>query len=1240
MKILKIGGQNIASLAREFSLDLEAEPLGNAGLFAITGPTGSGKTALLDTMCLALFDQVPRFRGKANFKIADHQANDEKLGANDVKHFLRKGAVSGFAQVQFRGSDHRTYTARWEIRRARGKVSGKIQDQIMSLLDDDTGAELGDHRKTETLRLIREKLGLDFDQFCRSVLLAQGEFAAFLKADARGRSDLLERMTGTEIYTRLSEAAFLRHKLEKDALETLEIQKDARDLLDDEVRRRIETEITELETRLKDLAERHESNRRDLEWYDVFEELEQRYREAEQALEKARADQAALETERTLIDTVVAALNVMPHLEARDRELEAVTRLQTENGQTEIRLTELSLKLKTAESAAHAALAKSRDAREVLDRAHPDLARARGLDSALQEGKTQLEDARRTLQEAVSQHNKVKSMQTDLAETIVTLERRLGEAESWFEIHQDDRVLADQWDHWERQLEKLAVDLDRVRRATGLIAEAEEAGARLQPGLEQAKEEVETAKSAHVDAVARAEQAKMHRQEFDLPSIRQEIDALTEMDRALVACSNLLTRTAALNREHGETVTKIENETLRGRELTTRLEELERAGVTCEARREEAVFTLETTRATLSLESRRPELLHEGHPCPLCGATDHPYRTGEAPGHPLLDTWKQRVDALNAEHQQIIREQSAARARNQEIARNLEELKAEAAKQDEREKTLAEERRQNTRRLEELSVAVDPADAGAVDKAHARTEERLAELQTALKEAETARERAVVLAEKAVLAADRLQRADQLLLTREREYQAGLDRLVRLKNDLAAAEETLASQTASCAPLCTGSRDADQLSQDPRTFLDDCRKAARTWVKACERRTRLQNELTEAGNKQTEITASLKEAETILTARRETVNTLTKDQDKRQLERGQLFGGEPVDLVERKLRLTLEEAEIAATETQKTVTDVNNEQLSLNERLRHGKEDLQRRRLELTRLSERLNEMLDANELDEETVLHHRRYDRDWLEDRRRGLNDAAGETSRAETIQRERAGRLQAHKDKGMPAFTRDEMKRSHRIIQEEIEDLRKESHEKRAQLTADRRKRERLAESLPKIAEQKHRTKLWSKLNDLIGSHDGRKFRKYAQSLTLELLLELADVHLNELEPRYRLQRVPHEDLELQIIDRHMGDEIRPLNSLSGGESFLVSLALALALSSLSSERTNIESLFIDEGFGSLDAETLDIALSALDNLQATGRQIGIISHLSSIADRLGVRVKLVRAANGSSRIETAVN
>lgn len=161
------------------------------------------------------------------------------------------------------------------------------------------------------------------------------------------------------------------------------------------------------------------------------------------------------------------------------------------------------------------------------------------------------------------------------------------------------------------------------------------------------------------------------------------------------------------------------------------------------------------------------------------------------------------------------------------------------------------------------------------------------------------------------------------------------------------------------------------------------------------------------------------------------------------------------------------------------------------------------------------------------------------------------------------------------------------------------------------------------------------WAKLNELAGSADGAKFRRIAQGYTLDILLSYANVQLRELTRRYRLERVP-ETLALQVIDRDMCDEVRTVHSLSGGESFLVSLALALGLSSLSSNRMRVESLFIDEGFGSLDAETLRVAMDALESLRTQGRKIGVISHVQEMTERIPVRICVNRAGNGRSFLE----
>ena len=161
------------------------------------------------------------------------------------------------------------------------------------------------------------------------------------------------------------------------------------------------------------------------------------------------------------------------------------------------------------------------------------------------------------------------------------------------------------------------------------------------------------------------------------------------------------------------------------------------------------------------------------------------------------------------------------------------------------------------------------------------------------------------------------------------------------------------------------------------------------------------------------------------------------------------------------------------------------------------------------------------------------------------------------------------------------------------------------------------------------------WSRLSALIGSAEGTKFARFAQTLTLRQLIGLANTHLQLLSPRYRLIAASGDDLDLRIVDLYQASVDRPMESLSGGESFLASLALALGLSELASRTHPIDSLFIDEGFGTLDAETLEVALCALENLRSLGKTIGLISHVELLKERLTTQVRVERGTGGCSTL-----
>jgi len=242
MKILAIRGCNLASLAGEFEIDLVRAPLGGAGVFAIVGNTGAGKSTLLDAMCVALFDRTPRLTNHSTVKVGRGIDERALLGAQDVRTLLRRGTAQGWAEVDFESGDARQYRARWSVRRARGQSDGTLQDEQLSLTAIEGGERFGG-TKTETLKAIHARLGLSFDQFRRSALLAQGEFAAFLRADGKDRSELLERMTGTQIYSRLSVAAHVKAALADQRLRDGRAAALAIAVLDDEAERATRAEL-------------------------------------------------------------------------------------------------------------------------------------------------------------------------------------------------------------------------------------------------------------------------------------------------------------------------------------------------------------------------------------------------------------------------------------------------------------------------------------------------------------------------------------------------------------------------------------------------------------------------------------------------------------------------------------------------------------------------------------------------------------------------------------------------------------------------------------------------------------------------------------------------------------------------------------------------------------------------------------------------------------------------------------
>ncbi|HIE53592.1 MAG TPA: hypothetical protein EYP90_00155, partial [Chromatiaceae bacterium] len=358
-------------------------------------------------------------------------------------------------------------------------------------------------------------------------------------------------------------------------------------------------------------------------------------------------------------------------------------------------------------------------------------------------------------------------------------------------------------------------------------------------------------------------------------------------------------------------------------------------------------------------------------------------------------------------------------------------------------------------------------------------------------------------------------------------------------------------------------------------------------------------------------------------------------------ERNGLFDGRAADEVEQTLALALENAGKALEAARGAVRETSEKMAGLSAGLGKGKQNLARLEQRHGELKELLERELLTLEMDWKRMKALFAIGDEELRKMAAEIRNLERQQAANRALIEERGTRLEAHEQE-RPALEEEKVSLILEEQQERLRTIRGTARDLALQLQRDRENRSRSGELMERLQRQQETWRAWAALSGLIGSSDGKRFRSFAQSLTLEALVAHANQHLEQLSRRYRLQRVPGAEMELQIVDADLGNEVRNIYGLSGGETFLVSLALALGMASLSAHRVQVESLFIDEGFGTLDADTLDMAIEALDALQAQGRQVGIISHVPALVEGVRVQVRVQQHGGGRSgtRLKGAIN
>ncbi len=1232
MRLLALRGSNLASL-RDFDIDLAAGPLFEAGIFAITGPTGAGKSTLLDAICLALYDRTPRLGARGGVKVGAAGALD-RLAANDVRGLLRRGAGRGHAEVDFVGRDGRRYRARWSLRRARNKPDGRFQKQSVAFEDLDAGVALGSDKKTETLRLIEAAIGLSFDQFRRSVLLAQNEFDAFLRAPARERGELLERMTGTDIYGRLSQAAHRSAAEAREALEALQRDLETTPVLDAAGRLRLEAEQVEATRWIAAAEGRGEALAQMGRWFAERDELREAEAEARKAKEVAEAAWEEAQPLRAEVEALQAVEPLRAVLAERDRcdeeaALEAERLVEREQAATRARDSEA-----TYAEALAAGEARLAEAKAAADTMREEIEAARSLDLRLFEARKQEGDARNRAKEAAIQAGQSRMAAESRASGFRKAEKRRAEAEAWLEAHAAEAELATQWARWEALFDELEVarrGLSDARHAERALAqELEEAGAAAvgaeaalagaQFELDQARAKAEAAEVESVQASP--SEAQGHSDNLD--ALRRKVDGLR--DRAGRA-RGLAQELEQARQQRKEARGERNRQRRRLRESAPKLEVVE-------AQLAEAERALERIEAAGQLEALRAKL-QPGDPCPLCGATEHP-GVGHEEG--LVRAQGDRVETLRRQARELEAGQAAARAAEDAASRRVADAEQVLAQRGQALEAAKGEWEVSRMALGSVSVPADPLAPGteaALSSTLEDLDDRQAKVRAEVERAgalEGLRRQAHEAVERAVGEVDQLRVAREAAAVVLAEVRSAARSNQGKREGVGARCEEV---RASLAAALRGVVSTEALSEAPAQVRAAALERVEAWrAKAAER-----EEAAKAVEGHAPEVARLRERAAQLDAAsgvlREERRALGAGVERLAAARATMLEGEHTETVEARVRKAARQAEGSVKRTRQFLASAREAASSAAALLAETRrsEASTRKEAEAARLD--AEQALSAAGYAEAEVRERLQRPPEWLSERVGELEALRAALGEAAAVLQARVADLEAFDAQPAPDLEAEAVEVARARVRRAQHAFRTQAARLELRASEDAAARARHAALLPELESAQAVWTLRAQLDALIGSADGTRFREFAQSLTLDSVVAHANQHLARLAPRYRLQRVPGEDLALQVVDHDMGREIRGVQSLSGGESFLVSLALALGLASISARDTRVDSLFIDEGFGSLDPDTLDVVLTTLDALHASGRQVGLISHVGGLAERIGAQVRVEPSAPGVSAV-----